>query len=289
MTHLDAALRTSLQEIPSVSDALDQRWAEAACDELGFGYGQEEFAAVVAAKLTAGVLLPESLAGLHVRDLYIAAACASGDSEALRYMEENIFSKLPPALVRAGNGAEDVDDILQTLREKLFVGTREADAKIRSYNGQGKLFSWARIAAIRILQNRARGSHREVAVDSDELWERLLPPGDAQLEYLKERYRGSFRTALAAAVGALDDRERVLLRQHIVEGVPSTQLGALYQVHRATVSRWIVAAQEALLTATRAHLMKDLQVSTEELESVLRLIQSQFETGIGDLLGDSSK
>ncbi len=97
------------------------------------------------------------------------------------------------------------------------------------------------------------------------------------------RNTGLFYLA-SEAVAGLGDRERILLRQHVVEGVPSTQLASLYQVHRATVSRWIVVAQETLLDSTRQRLVQRLQITAEELNSVLRLIQSQFETGIGDLL-----
>jgi len=87
-----------------------------------------------------------------------------------------------------------------------------------------------------------------------------LPPGHAQIEHLRPRYRDDFRHALSDAVLSLSDRDRVLLRQHFVECVPSTKLAALYKVHRASVSRWIVLAQEELLESTRKMLMARLKI-----------------------------
>lgn len=258
-------------------------------NHAGVVFSLNEFARYLALKLESGEISPDSSMKLRLGDLFVAAACYHGDTCALDYIEKAVLAKLGPTLTRGGNSSADVDDALQVLRERLFVGNKARPAKISEYNGMGRLFSWARIAAIRILQNRSRKTRREVQVDPDRLWDTLLPTGDVEVEHLKKIYQDSFRRALALAVDDLSSRERVLLWQHAVKCVSSEQLGALYQVHRTTVSRWIFAAQETLLKGTRQQLTQELKLSPGELDSVLRLIQSQFETGIGDLLTANAK
>jgi len=99
-------------------------------------------------------------------------------------MEESVLRKLGPALMRAGRNQADVEDAMQILRERLFVGTGGNPLKISDYNGAGRLHSWVRVAGIRILQNLGRSVKREVLVDSSEVWEQLLPPGHTQIEHL---------------------------------------------------------------------------------------------------------
>ncbi len=284
MTRLDEPLRTQLATNSNISEAWDEQWQSRDEQLRAIVVSKNDFVGFIAEKFQRGLIPLASAESIQIHDLWIAMACTYADPKALQIIEERVFARLPGALRRTGKGESDIEDELQTLREKLFVGAPGRAPKIGEYHGLGRLFSWVRISAIRASQNQTRKHHREVRVEGDELWEQLLPAGDSQLEFLKERYQDSFRQALAGAVGSLSDRDRLLLRQHFVEGVPSGMLATLYQVHRATVSRWIVLAQESLLAATRARLLDDLEVSHEELESVLRLIQSQFETGITDLL-----
>ena len=223
---------------------------------------------------------------LQLEDLWIATGCLHQDPVALKLAETRVFDRLPGALRRSGRSLSDIEEELQVLRVKLFVGKDGRPPRVADYHGLGKLYSWVRMVAVRDSQNALRSQGREKLVEGEELWERLLPAGDSHLEYMKETYRQSFRHALAQAVDALEDRERLLLRQHFVEGVPSGKLASLYKVHRATVSRWIVLAQESLLEATRSRLRADLGIDEDELESVLRLIHSRFEASLANLLAD---
>jgi len=259
---------------------LEDGWSRACEASPNMEVPAKTFAEHLAGKLTQGRITPRELSNLCFDDLYLAFGCLCEDPAALAKFETSIIARVKPAIVRGNTELAEVDDVLQTLRARLFVG----EAKIAAYNGLGRLYSWTRIAALRILQNRRRSVGREVSVDSEALWERLLPASNAELDHLKERYRQEFRVALALAVDELAERDRMLLKQHFLDGLPSGKLAALHQVHRATVSRWIVTAQQSLLDATRAQLMDRLAIGEGELESVLRLIQSRFETGIGDLL-----
>lgn len=284
VTQLDGELRGLIEKQSEIAGVLDPAWDEQAAAAAVLGVDVTIFAESLASKLTRGSIEVADLVRLRVLDLALAIGCERGDTRAIERFEADVLVAVARSIQRMGKTPTDADDVLQNLREKLFVGGADGRRKICDYNGTGSLFSWTRVAAVRDMQNYRRSTARESQVDSSDIWERLLPPGDTELEQLKLRYQEGFRAALVGAVARLSDRERILLRQHFVDGVPSSQIGALYRVHRATASRWIVSAQESLLAAVRTQLCDDLQIADDELQSVLRLIQSHFDTGIGELL-----
>jgi RNA polymerase sigma-70 factor (ECF subfamily) len=100
---------------------------------------------------------------------------------------------------------------------------------------------------------------------------------DPVLDQMRRRFQGEFRAAFQAAIAALDERQRTLLRQHFLDGVNTEQLGALYRVHRATAFRWLRDARARLLRQIRAELVTRLGIGRDELDSLLRLIDSRFE------------
>jgi RNA polymerase sigma-70 factor (ECF subfamily) len=55
-------------------------------------------------------------------------------------------------------------------------------------------------------------------------------------------------------------------------------------VHRATVARWIADARAQLLEQTHAVLRDQLSVGTDELHSIMRLIQSDLDVTVTHLL-----
>ncbi len=107
---------------------------------------------------------------------------------------------------------------------------------------------------------------------------------DPEIAYLKEHYRDEFRAAFVFALGTLSERERNVLRQHHIDGLTIDQLGTLYQVHRATAARWVAAARMTLLDQTRGRLVAKLGVAADEVDSIIRLVRSQLDISIHQLL-----
>jgi len=103
---------------------------------------------------------------------------------------------------------------------------------------------------------------------------------DPLLAALKSRYRDEFRDAFAETAAVLTDRERTLLRYRFLDGLSIDEIGVLYRVHRATVARWLAATRETLFEGTRTRLMSRLAVSDSEVDSVLRLIDSQLDASL---------
>jgi RNA polymerase sigma-70 factor, ECF subfamily len=113
-----------------------------------------------------------------------------------------------------------------------------------------------------------------------------LPAGvDPELDYLRTSYRGEFREAFQTAIARLSERERVLLRLHLVSGLPHEQIAASYRVNQSTVSRWLAKARSALLTGMQRHLQERLNLSPSEIHSLAALVRSQLDLSLARWLG----
>jgi RNA polymerase sigma-70 factor (ECF subfamily) len=218
---------------------------------------------------------------LHLRagDLWIAFGCVTGNAAALTAFEARFAPEITSALRRSFEPALAEDAELQ-LREKLMLVTGESAPRLASYAGRGALGAWLRAAAVRMAIDIMR-ARREVPSDPSALGDAAAL--DPLLASLKQRYRDEFRTAFNQAADALSDRDRTLLRYRFVEGLSIDEIGRLYSVHRATVARWIAAIREDLFEATRARLMERLAIADNDLDSVLRLIDSQLDISIAAL------
>jgi RNA polymerase sigma-70 factor, ECF subfamily len=159
------------------------------------------------------------------------------------------------------------------LRHALLVADSEPPRIIR-FAGRGDMRRWVRVMAVRDALALTRASRR---VTGDEALEDAVATDDnPEVQYLKRRYRDEFATAFGQAVERLSHRDRLLLRQHFLDGVTVGRLAELHRVHRATATRWLDDARTAVLTATREILMARLDVAPAELDSIMRLIGSQL-------------
>jgi RNA polymerase sigma-70 factor (ECF subfamily) len=228
-----------------------------------------------------------ALVATHLADVVLALACARGDAAALRILERDYFQtpsapsaphEAPSSLLPPRHRA-DAAEVLQLLRHRLLVPDADGRVRIGEYSGRGSLRAWLRVAAVRVALNLHRGRHRERPLEEDrELANRAA--GDLEITHLKARYRREFKEAFSAALGTLEVRDRNLLRQHYLDGLTMDTMAPLYRVHRITIVRWMERARTALGKATRHQLASRLQVERTELESILRLIDSQLEMSV---------
>ena len=221
------------------------------------------------------------LHSLHAGDLWIAFGCVIADSQALIAFELRFAPEIRNALRRSFDLGLAEDAELR-LMEKLMLVAGDDGPRLASYAGRGALGPWLRAAAVRTAIDLMR-ARRELPADPGTLGE-IGGAVDPLLASLKERYRDEFRVAFAAAAAQLTDRERTLLRYRFLDDLSIDEIGALYRVHRATSARWIAAIRESLFEATRAHLVAQLAVSESEVDSVLRLIDSQLDVSISAVM-----
>ena len=136
-------------------------------------------------------------------------------------------------------------------------------------------------AAISVLRSRKR-EHRH----QQDLW--IAAPSiavDPTIDHLRPRLQVEFRAAFEAALRSLETRERNLLKHHFLDGLSTDELAVLYRVHRATAFRWLARARERLLSQTRQALAARMSLRRSELDSVMRLVDSQLEVSVVRLFG----
>lgn len=219
---------------------------------------------------------PQVVATLPAADLYLAIACAAADPAAIAAFHAEVMPAVRPALTGLGLSGDAVDEIEQAVLVTVLVGERAPPA-ILGYGGRGRLRSWVRSIAIRTARRQAAtvGSRPD-----DELDQIAAAVADPELELLRTRYRAEVTTALAAALAELPERARTVLRQYHLDGLTIDKLAALYRVDRATTARWVIAARGAILDGVRARLRTALGASPAEIESILRLVQSQLDLSL---------
>lgn len=112
------------------------------------------------------------------------------------------------------------------------------------------------------------------------LLEAHAPEDDPELAYMKATYRAAFKSAFQEALESLQSRERTLRKQQIVDGLGIDELGALYEVHRATAARWVAAAREKLLLRTWRAFIARVRITSDECESIMRMVRSQLDVSL---------
>jgi RNA polymerase sigma-70 factor (ECF subfamily) len=217
-------------------------------------------------------------------DLYLARACILELPGAVAAFEAQLFPEIDAALGHLGVEHAVVDETKQVLREKLFVRGASDAPLLANYAGRGSLRSWLRAIAVRTAMRMIRVTKRNLTFDEDGLFEMPSPADSPELHHFKQYHRDDFKAALSHALAALAARERTILRQHFLDGLNIDQLGALYRVHRSTAARWIAAARKSVLERTHQLMKERLRLHPTELNSFVRLLQSNLDVSIERLL-----
>jgi len=239
------------------------------------------FMAFLAERVPADKTPEDVLLKLKVADLYLACACLQRDPHAVTRLEtEYMGAEINAALARMETASFQIDDVKQLISQKLLVGESGKPARLARYAGTGDLRSWLCVVAVRVALDLLRREKDTGPLDDGVLADAVSGEEDQELQYLKRLYRTQFKAAFAEAMNTLTTRERNILRHQVLDGLTLDQIGAVYNVHRATVARWNAKLRERLLTHTRRALLQRLNTSRSEFESIMRLIGSQLDVSI---------
>jgi RNA polymerase sigma-70 factor (ECF subfamily) len=247
--------------------ALDPAVLAAAIDDArrqwpGVEVAPDAFAAWVDARQA-----PDTpLASLRLGDLYLACACAAGNSKALAAFEA---AYLAP-------DTRTSDDLKQALRDKLFVATAKGPPRIALYAGRGDLGRWTKATLTRMEIDAARAA-REVPTE-DALLEAIGidPAHDPEVAQLRKDAKAVLQAAMREAFAALADRERAMLLQYYVDSVGVVELGKLYGLAPSNISRTIAKTRVQLVAQIRRALLRSHQIHGDELDSLVGLVGSQL-------------
>jgi RNA polymerase sigma-70 factor (ECF subfamily) len=279
LSHLSTATPPAPAQLSAAIAALvesaQRRWPALAVPAAAFG----EF---LAERVDADPL--DALARLRGDDLYLACACLQGDPRALHALDVACLTPVADKLRRAGLPAEAVADARQKIAELLLVPGERSGPRLATYSGRGDLVGWLYVAIAREARRLAQREARYAPADGADLADETIG-ADPELTHLKTTYSEAFRAAFHAAMDELDERERNLLRQHLLDGLSIDRIAALHQIHRATAARQLARVRERLAERTRARMIQQFGVEERESESILRLIRSQLDLSITRVLG----
>lgn len=281
LAHAPEALRADLAKLPSLEATLEAAVRAARATWPDVALGDEPFIAHLATHLSATPRdLTDPLEGMFVDDLFLAAACAAGDEAAVRAFTVTYGDAIRAIIGRSMPDA--VDDVAQRVLTGLLAGDAPA---IRTFGGRSSLRSWLRVVGTRAVYAHAKRERRHATDDLDAIADRLDSGGDdPEIERLKKRYRAEFKRGFAHAFAKLDVRERNLLRHEHLDGLGVGDMATLYDVHRATITRWRNDARSRLLAETRGYFRHEVNIEGQDFDSVLRLIESQLDVSLTRLL-----
>jgi RNA polymerase sigma-70 factor (ECF subfamily) len=273
-----AASSVPLGSRPAARSAWDSVVERARAAWPAVTFDETQLASFVAARLT-GDDLATALAAAPAADLALAAACVHQEPTAHAAFD-SILTEVDVAGAATNATPDQVGEVKQLLRVQLLVARDGRPPGIVGYQGKGPLRGWLRITATRELIRVKKKHARELPAPRtlDDVLGDL--PVDPVLEQLKGEYRVEFATALREAIADLSAEDRTLLRQQIAEGLSIDAIGAAYGVHRATAARWLNRARGSLVGTTHRRLAERLKLPVEQIESVIRLVQSQLDASV---------
>ena len=247
------------------------------------GERDDRFVDELATRVEGEVELLPALARLALPDVYLVASCLDGDRGAIAAFERLVRSETERVVARLPHGPA-AEDVVQEMLVKLLVPPAAGGPpKLSAFGGHGALHAWLRVAATRtaISMNRRKA---EVAGDDDALAAIADDTDDQALAFLKSSYRAEFKRAFADALAELPRRARTLLRLQVIDQLTIDEIGAFYQVSRATAARWLADARAQLVAGTQRRLITALAIDAAELSELMRLVSSTLYSTLPRLL-----
>jgi RNA polymerase sigma-70 factor (ECF subfamily) len=213
-------------------------------------------------------------------DAYLAAACAAGDEAAIRAFEAEFITRVPAAVFRIDASDNFATELCQLVRVRLLV-SEDGTPRIARYTGEVPLSAWIRVIAIRLALDAKRAVARvgELASQSPD-----AELEDPEVAYLRAQYREPFVRALKQTLEGLPKDDRTVLRLHYVDGLNIDGIGRVFQVHRATVARWLVRIRADVLAGAKARLAARLGTELDEAESVIGVLAGELEVTLSSAL-----
>lgn len=267
-------------------------WTRAHTAWPNFSTPANVFVAHVAQHLSGYGDLIDRLRELNAEELYLACACGQGEPLALTAIEQAYGRQIRGAVGTIQDSYLNKEDLLQIVRQKLYVGSDTALATIGRYSGGGSLGGWLRISARRAALDAVRDSHptndplRGRSSSGPDVPQRIEDP---EIDFLKQTYRGEFTEGMTSAFSALPPRQQMLLRQSVVHQLSARKIAVMLGTHHSTVARWINDARDELVERTRDILAEKLELTEGQLQSLMRFLKSDFQLSVVRILAPDDR
>lgn len=239
----------------------------------------------------------EFLASLNADDLCLATACAKGDENAWADFFRDYRSYLISVARTMTQDAGAAEQLADSTFAELY-GLRESGgarvSKFSFYSGRGSLRGWLRAVVFQLSADHHRQSSRLVQTDEPEDMDRIAHAVDkperktsTELDYVRERYRDGVAASLRRAIGELEPRERLLLAYYYYDEMTLREIGKLFNVHEATISRWLTKVQKRVRKLVEKALARDHRFNRREVAEAIELAAEQMDLTVGDYLLES--
>jgi RNA polymerase sigma-70 factor (ECF subfamily) len=236
----------------------------------------------------------EFLASLNANDLCLAAACAKGDDAAW----EDFFREYRSYLVSVARTMTQDAGAAEQLADSTFAelyGLRESGgarvSKFSFYSGRGSLRGWLRAVVFQLSADLHRQSSRLVQTEEPEEMDRMALAAEKperrttpDLDYIRQRYREAVAQSLRRSIGDLEPRERLLLAHYYYDEMTLREIGRLFDVHEATISRWLTKVQKRVRKLVEKGLARDHRFNRREVAEAIELAAEQMDLTVGDYL-----
>jgi RNA polymerase sigma-70 factor (ECF subfamily) len=218
-------------------------------------------------------------APVEVLDLVLSCACAAGDRSALAHFDATYGGDMVGALSTLRVDRDFIDEVLQAVREKLFVG---AAPKILDYAGRGSLRAWLRAVVMRTALNARRRRIADPAPSAadDALLDVAAPARDPEVAEIVAKYGAAYKQAVHESLAELPPEDRNVLRLSLLEGLGIDAIARIYDVHRATVARRVGRAREAVVEGARRRLGESARLDAAELASITRACRTTLDLSL---------
>jgi RNA polymerase sigma-70 factor (ECF subfamily) len=275
------------QERPAITRALAAALTRARNKWPGVKNDEQAWLKDIASRLTRADGVLAGLISLRTSDLWAAHAAASGDARAVAAILEQCKADIAKTLRSMKLDSVELDEVLQRLRERVFVAEPGKQPRIVGYSGTGSLGAWLAAAATRLAIDLKR-SQVDVAEDFEEKLSTVLAATeDPELQFMKGKYRREFRETFQAVFAALPREDRNLLRLTFLDGLNIDELAPMLGIHRSSVARRLAKLREHLGTTTRQQLRERFKMTGSDLDSLMRMVTSAFDVSLSQVLKDS--
>lgn len=235
--------------------------------------------------------LEKYLASLHLADLALACACAEGNTDAW----DHFVAAYRPVLYRAADaidpsgGAREAADSLYGELFGLSERNGERRSHFRYFHGRSSLPTWLRAVLAQRHVDRLRSVRRLDPLPADEAPGALAGTA-AAVNPAWLRYLGLVRQCLAAAIAALEPRDRLRLASYYAQDLTLAQIGRLLGEHEATVSRQLARTRRHLREQVEQALRERERMSDAEIgECFAAVVQDSGPLDVAELLGSGPR
>jgi RNA polymerase sigma-70 factor (ECF subfamily) len=208
------------------------------------------------------------LRGLHLDDLALACACATGHERAWEYF----IREHRPVLYRAadalapGGGARELAD---SLYADLY-GVRERDGErqslFRYFHGRSSLATWLRAVLAQRHVDAIRAGRRLDPLPDDDSVHVGVSASNVPPDPDRNRYLALVQRALAIAISTLTSKDRLRLACYYSQELTLAQTGRILREHEATVSRQLAKTRQTLRREVERRLRQEDRLDDAQIE-----------------------